>query len=61
MIVLQLGNGQTEIASIYDIASETFTPFHFPTNAFCAGHSAAEDGSAFIAGENFHCLHHILC
>lgn len=47
---LTLGNGQTEIASIYDIASETFTPFHFPTNAFCAGHSAAEDGSAFIAG-----------
>ena len=47
---MQNGNGETEIASIYNIGSQTFTPFHFDTNAFCAGHSAAQDGSAVIAG-----------
>ena len=48
---LQNGNGETEIASVYDIATETFTPFHFSTNAFCAGHSVAQDGTAIIAGK----------
>ncbi|KAL0050698.1 hypothetical protein WJX82_005338 [Trebouxia sp. C0006] len=47
---LTLGNGETEIGSVYDIASQTFTPFHFSTNAFCAGHSVAEDGTVIIAG-----------
>ncbi len=51
MHVLQLGNGETEIGSVYDIASQTFTPFHFSTNAFCAGHSVAEDGTVIIAGK----------
>ena len=50
--MLQLGNGLTEIASVYDIATQTFTPFHFSTNAFCAGHVAAPDGSVVIAGES---------
>lgn len=44
------GNGETEIGSVYDIASQTFTPFHFSTNAFCAGHSVAQDGTVIIAG-----------
>ena len=48
---LQTGNGETEIASVYDIATQTFTPFHFSTNAFCAGHSVAQDGTAIIAGK----------
>ena len=48
---LQLANGMTEIGSVYDIASQTFTPFHFSTNAFCAGHVVAEDGTAIIAGK----------
>lgn len=47
---LTLANGMTEIGSVYDIASQTFTPFHFSTNAFCAGHVVAEDGTAIIAG-----------
>lgn len=47
---LSVGNGETEIASVYDIATQTFTPFHFSTNAFCAGHSVAQDGTAIIAG-----------
>ncbi len=51
MHALQLGNGETEIGSVYDIASQTFTPFHFSTNAFCAGHSVAEDGTVIIAGK----------
>ena len=51
MNVLQLSNGETEIGSVYDIASQTFTPFHFSTNAFCAGHSVAEDGTVIIAGK----------
>ena len=50
---LQLGNGLTEIGSIYDIATQTFTPFHFSTNAFCAGHVAGPDGSIVIAGEDW--------
>ncbi|DBB01553.1 TPA: hypothetical protein ACH3X1_000201 [Trebouxia sp. C0004] len=44
------GNGETEIGSVYNIATQTFTPFHFSTNAFCAGHSVAEDGTVIIAG-----------
>lgn len=51
MYALQNGNGETEIGSVYDVASHTFTPFHFSTNAFCAGHSVAEDGTVIIAGE----------
>ncbi len=51
MHALQNGNGETEIGSVYDIASQTFTPFHFSTNAFCAGHSVAEDGTVIIAGK----------
>ena len=50
MHALQNGNGETEIGSVYDIASQTFTPFHFSTNAFCAGHSVAQDGTLIIAG-----------
>lgn len=50
--MLQLGNGLTEIASVYDIATQSFTPFHFSTNAFCAAHVAAPDGSVVIAGES---------
>ena len=52
--VLQNGNGGTEIASVYNIATQTFTPFHFSTNAFCAGHSVAQDGTAIIAGKPSH-------
>jgi hypothetical protein len=48
---LLVANGAgAEVASIYDIATGTYTPLHVTYLAFCAGHSMAADGTAIIAG-----------
>lgn len=50
-VLLQTGDGAyTEIASIYDTATNTFVPFHMPDAAFCGAQTILPDGRAIIVG-----------
>ena len=50
---MQVGSGNdtwTEIASIYDLKTNTYKPFHIPEAPFCGAQTLLPDGRAIIVG-----------
>ncbi|KAK9832391.1 hypothetical protein WJX74_008758 [Apatococcus lobatus] len=43
-------DGGNEIAAIYDVAANTYVPFHIVEHPFCAGHLVLPNGHVLIAG-----------
>ena len=48
---MQVDNGtQSETAALYNMSSNTFTPFHITEEAEAAGHILLPDGRGLIVG-----------
>ena len=43
-------NTQTEMAAIYNMTSNTFTPFHITEHPFCSAQTLLPDGQGIIVG-----------
>jgi hypothetical protein len=43
-------NGRPELASIYDLVTKTYTPFHFTEAAYCGAAVFRQDGALIIIG-----------
>ena len=52
---LTVGNN-TELACVYNINSNTFTPLHFTSQPFCSGHSMGPSGEGWIFSGGQGCL-----
>ena len=48
--------GNTELACVYNINSNTFTPLHFTSQPFCSGHSMGPSGEGWIFSGGQGCL-----